>query len=335
VKPSLTTRRQFVAGAAACAFPAFIRKAGAQGLTKLVYQTGWLPQPDKGGLYQAAETGIYKSYGLDVELRPGGPQLNVNQIFLAGQADFVDSDSFRVMNFVNKGFPAVAVAAFGQKSFSALLSHKGAGNDTLADLKGKPILVSTIGQQTYWLWLKAKYGFTDDQIRPHTFSLAPFLVDKTVSTEGFITSEPYASRKAGVDPIVHVLADNGYANYSNVVVTSPKMVSDRADVVQRFVDATSKGWKSYLYGDPKPANDAIKRGNAEMTDDQIAFAIGAMKQSGTALSDDVKRGGIGAMSDAQWKRVYDAMSTAGAESAGIDIRKGYTLQFVNKRVAAV
>ncbi len=331
------TRGQVIAGIAAAtlAVPAFVRRASAQNLTKIVYQTGWLPQPDKGGLYQAAETGIYRAYGLDVELRPGGPQLNVNQIFLAGQADFVDSDSFRVMSFVKGGLPAIAVAAFGQKSFNVLLSHKGVGNDRLADLKGKTILVSTIGQQTYWLWLKAKYGFTDDQVRPHTFSLAPFLVDKAVSTEGFITSEPYESRKAGVDPVVHVLADDGYLNYSNVVVTSPRMVADNPQVVQRFVDATSKGWKSYLYGDPKPANEFIKRGNSDMNDDKIAYAIGAMKQAAIAQSDDVRKGGLGAMSDAQWKRIYDSMSAVGAEVAGLDIRKGYTLQFVNKRTAPV
>ena len=319
--------------AAALAAPAFNRRASAQTLTKLVYQTGWLPQPDKAGLYQAAMTGIYQSAGLDVDLRPGGPQLNVNQIFLAGQADFVDSDSVRVLNFVNQGLPGVAIAAFGQKPFTVILSHRGAGEDTLANLKGKPILVSTTGRQTYWLWLKAKYGFTDDQIHPYTFTMAPFLVDKTLSMEGFLTDEPFEAQKANVDVVVHNLADNGYEAYSNVIVTSPKLIAQSPQIVQKFVDATAKGWASYLHGDPTPANTFIKRGNSQMTDDAIAYARAAMQKAAIFESRDVAKGGLGAMTDAHWSSIYDSMADVGAIPKGLDPRKGYTLQFVNKRVA--
>src|SRR6218665_3048345 len=120
--PTLT-RRSMLAATAALAMPAFVRHARAQVLTKVVYQTGWLPQPDKGGLYQALATGLYKDAGLDVELRSGGPQLNVNQIFLAGKCDFADSDSTRLLSFAKEGLPGVAVAAFGQKPLTVVLSH--------------------------------------------------------------------------------------------------------------------------------------------------------------------------------------------------------------------
>lgn len=221
--------------------PAFVRHAGAQGLTKVVYQTGWLPQPDKGGLYQALATGLYKEAGLDVELRRGGPQLNVSQIFLSGQVDFADSDSLRVLNFVKEGLPGVAVAAFGQKPLTVLLSHPKSGHDTLASLKGQPLLVSTVGRQTYFPWLKAKFGFSDQQARPYTYSLAPFLVDPAMSMEGFITSEPYELRRAGVEPVQHVLADHGYESYSNVMLAQPGLVAKQPELVQRFVNATAKG----------------------------------------------------------------------------------------------
>ena len=46
-----------------------------------------------------------------------------------------------------------------------LLSHPGVGNDTLAALKGKPILIGAAGRTSFWLWLKAKYGYGDEQIR--------------------------------------------------------------------------------------------------------------------------------------------------------------------------
>lgn len=319
-------------GLATLAAPPFIKPASAQALTKVVYQTGWLPQPDKGGLYQALAMGFYKEAGLDVEIRKGGPQLNVAQIFLAGKVDFADSDSLRVLNFVKEGLPGIAVAAFGQKPLNVLLSHPGVGHDKLEALKGQPLLVSTIGRQTYFQWLKAKYGFSDAQAKPYTFSMAPFLADKAVSMEGFVTSEPYEARRAGIEPVVHLLSEHGYQNYSNVMLAQPRLVNEQPELVQRFVDATIKGWHSYLHGDPRPGNELIRQGNPDLTDEKIQYALAAMKRHAIFESDDVKKGGLGAMSDAQWQRIHQTLVAAQALPADLDIKKGYTLRFVNKRV---
>jgi NitT/TauT family transport system substrate-binding protein len=334
---SRVTRGRYLSGLAStvlCA-PSIIRCAAAEGLTKLVYQTAWTPTADDAGMYQAVATGIYKSYGLDVELVAGGPQLNSMQIFFAGKADFVTTDAFRVFEAVQQGLPGVAIAAFYQKSPVVLLSHQDAGNDTLADLKNKPILIAANDRQSHWLWLKAKYGYTDDQARPYTFSMVPFLVDKNLSMQGYITDEPYQLRRQGVQPVVHMLADNGYLDYNNVVLASPRMVAEKKPIVARFVDATIKGWQSYLNGDPKPANDAISRVNPDLPSGLLDYARSAMKHYGLFDSADVRKGGLGAMSDGAWSAMYQMMSRIGALPAGIDVRKGYTLEFVNKRVGSV
>ena len=320
-------------GAAVLAAPAFVRDAHSQTPVKISYQTGWLAQPEHGGLYQALATGLYSAAGLDVDIRKGGPQMNVNTIFLAGNVDFCEFDSYRTFNFVNESLPGVAVASFFQKDPRVLLSHPGVGNDSLAQLKGKPVLVATTGRQTYWQWLKAKYGYSDEQIRPYTFNLAPFLADKTVSMQGYLTSEPFASRQAGVNPVIHLLADSGFDNYPNVMLAAPKMVKERPDVVQRFIDATAKGWETYLHGDPKPGNLLIQKSNPDMSDDKIAYAIDSMKKNGIIETAETKANGIGTMSDARWKRFYDEMVAAGAQPGGLDVKKGYTLQFVNKKRA--
>jgi NitT/TauT family transport system substrate-binding protein len=332
--PAMIRRRTLVAlGAAALAAPAFVRRAAAQGLTKVSYQTGWLAQPEHGGYYQALATGIYRDAGLDVDIRKGGPQLNTNALFLAGSVDFCEFDSFRQLNFVNESLPGVAVAAFFQKDPRILLSHPGVGNDSLPQLKGKPILVATAGRQTYWQWLKTKFGFSDEQIRPYTFNIAPFLADKLVSMQGYITSEPYAARQAGLEPVVHLLADAGFDNYSSVLLASPKMIKEQPALVQRFVDATAKGWESYLHGDPAPGNALIQNANPEMSNDKVAFALDAISKYGIVETAETKSMGIGAMSDERWKRFYDSMVTAGAQPAGLDVKRGYTLQFVNRKRA--
>ncbi|CAN5776473.1 ABC transporter substrate-binding protein [soil metagenome] len=322
-----------LAGSAALAAPPFIRNARAQGLTKISYQTGWLAQAEHGGFYQAQATDIYRQAGLDVDIRKGGPQLNVNSIFLAGNVDFCEFDSFRVLNFAQESLPGVAVAAFFQKDPRVLLSHPGVGNDSLAALKGKPILVATTGRQTYWVWLKTRFNYSDEQIRPYTFNLAPFLADKQMSMQGFITSEPFAAREAGVEPVIHLLADSGFDNYSSVMLTSPKMIQEKPELVQRFIDATAKGWESYLHGDPAPANALIQKNNPDMSKEKLAYAVDVMKKYGIVETPETKTLGIGTMSDARWKRFYDGMAAAGAQPAGLDVKRGYTLQFVNRKRA--
>lgn len=333
---ALPRRRAIVAAAGAAlvaGLPAFHRRANAQGLTKVSFQTGWLAQAEHGGPYQALANGYYKDNGLEVEIRPGGPQVNVMQLFLSGSSDFAEADSFRAFAFAQEKLPAVAVASFFQKDPRILMSHPGAGNDSLASLKGKPLLVATAGRQTYWLWLKSRFGFTDDQLRPYAFSLAPWLVDKQVSVQGYLTSEPFNARKAGVEPVVHLLADQGFDNYQNTLIASPTMVKERAEVVKRFVDATAKGWASYLSGDPAPGNALIKKANPQMPDELLAYAVGAMNKYGIVESADTKAHGIGYMNEARWKKFYDAMVVAGAQPPNVDVKAAYTMQFVGAKRA--
>ncbi len=211
----------------------------------------------------------------------GGPQVNNPQLLAAGQVDFnVGASSFAALNYVQAGVPVVTVAAIFQKDPQVLIAHPGQGNDTLEALKGKPILIAPAARATFWNFLRIRYGYTDDQIRTYTFNMAPFLADKKAIQEGYLTSEPYTLEKAGVKPVVHVLADHGFDSYSTTIECTRKLVETRPDLVQRFVDASIEGWYSYLYGDPAPANALIRRDNPEMTDDLIAYGIAAMRSTG-------------------------------------------------------
>jgi NitT/TauT family transport system substrate-binding protein len=304
----------------------------AQNLDKFVYQTNWRAQAEHGGFYHALATGIYRRYGIDAEIRMGGPQQDPNALLVAGRVDAIMSNSFSGFRYVEENVPFIVVASVMQKDPQVLISHPGMGNDTLPQLRGKPILIGAGGRSSYWPWLRAKFNFTDDQIRPYTFNMAPFLADRTLSQQGFLTSEPFDIRKAGVNPVIHLLAEYGFENYQTTINTSVRMVRERADLLQRFVNASIEGWYGYLKGDPSAANALIKRDNPDMPDDKIAHSISELNKYGIVDSGDSTRLGIGAMTDARWKSFYDAMVGAGVVRAGLDISRAYTLQFVNKRV---
>ena len=295
----------------------------------------WVAEAEYGGYYQALAAGLYAKRGLKVTIRQGGPQVNQMQLMMAGRLDF-NLGGGRAIEFVQQNLPFVAIAAIFQKDPSVLIAHPGQGNDSFAALKGKPILIGAGGRTSYWPFLKAKFGFTDEQARPYTFNMAPFLADKQISQQGFVSSEPYVIMQAGVQPVVHLIADAGFDNYQTTINISKKMVEEKKDVVQRFVNATAEGWAEYMKGGPaiEAANAAIRKDNPDMTEDKMAYALKVMNERGIVKSGDALKLGIGAMTDERWKRFYETMTAAGAFPAGIDYKKAYSLEFVNKGIGA-
>ena len=69
-----------------------------------------------------------------------------------------------------------------------------------------------------------------------------------------------------------------------------------------------------------------------MTDALLAYSIAKMKEFGIVDSGDSVKLGIGAMTDARMKSFFDKMVRVGVVKAGLDYKRAYTLQFVNKGV---
>jgi NitT/TauT family transport system substrate-binding protein len=300
--------------------------------TKVTFVTDWKAQAEHGGFYQAVATGLYAMAGLEVTIKQGGPAVNTPQLIAAGAVDFaMGSNHFQPLNLVAAGADAVAVAAIFQKDPQVLITHPRKDIKSIADMKGKPIMISDATVSTWWIWTKARYGFKDAQIRKYTFNLAPFLTDKKAIQQGYVSSEPYTIEKEGkIKPKIFLLADYGYPGYANFILARGKDVRDKPEIVKAFVEASIDGWASYLTGDPKPANDLIKRDNPEMSDDIIAQAIAQFRTRGMIQGGDAAKLGIGAMTDARWKTFFDLMKANKVFDAKLDYKKAYTLAFVGK-----
>ncbi len=301
-------------------------------LTKVTFVSDWRAQAEHGGFYQALATGLYKKAGLEVTIKQGGPAVNTPQLIAAGAVDFaMGSNSFQPLNLVAAEGDAVAVAAIFQKDPQVLITHDRKDVTSIADMKGKAIMISDATVSTWWIWAKARYKFDDKQIRKYTFNLAPFLTDANAIQQGYVTSEPFTIETEGkIKPQVFLLADYGYPGYSNFIMARGADVRDRPQIVQAFVDASIDGWNSYLSGDPAPANALIKKDNPEMTDAIIANAIAQMRGRGMVQGGDAATLGVGAMTDERWKTFFDMMKEAKVYDDKVDVAKAYTLAFVNK-----
>jgi NitT/TauT family transport system substrate-binding protein len=306
--------------------------AEGEELTPLSFGTNWYAQAEHGGFYQAVATGIYAEHGLDVTIKMGGPQVNGTQLLMGGAVDFFMGYASDAIRAVGEGIPKITVAAIFQKDPQILIAHPNQGVDSLEDLKGRKVFISSAASVTYWPFLAAKFGFTDDQKGVYNFDPRPFLEDPTSAQQGYLTAEPLSIRDmGGFDPVVFLLADYGYSPYSTTIETKRELVETNPDQVQRFVDASIKGWYSYL-DDPAPGNELIKQDNPEMSDEQLAYSAEKLQEYGIVISGEAETLGIGAMTDERWQDFFNTMVEAGALDASIDHTQAYTLDFVNKGV---
>ena len=315
-------RRVFAAGLLA------LGAAGsAQAQEQFTYMTNWYAQAEHGGFYQAVATGIYKKLGLDVTIKMGGPQVNIMQIMAAGQTECVmGSSDLQMMQVRESGVPVVTVAAIFQKDPQVLIAHEDV--KSFEQMKGKTILIAQSANRGYWPWVKAKFGLTDEQTRPYTFNIQPFVADKNTVQQGYLTSEPYAIQKAGVKANTLMFSDYGYPAYATTITCMDKTVKERAKAVAAFVRGSAEGWKSYL-ADPAPGNALIKKDNPNMTDDQLAYSVAKLKETGMVLGGDAAKLGVGVMTEARLKASLDFLASAKLlDPSKVDLSTAFPTSFV-------
>jgi NitT/TauT family transport system substrate-binding protein len=296
--------------------------------TKIIFGSNWYAQSEHGGYYQALAEGIYKRYNLDVEIKMGGPQVNVLQLLLAGKYDLAMGDDLQTLKAVEQNLPLVTIATTFQRSPTVLIAHP--GPKKLEDLKGHTLFIGQASETTFWPWLKAKYGFTEAQKKPYTFSVQPFLVDKNSATQGYLASEPFTiQRQTGTAPTVFLLGDYGYPPYAQTIVTTRKALAEKKDAMKRFLQASAEGWKSYLKN-PAPANALIRQANPQMTQDLLDYGSNALRRSGLVDGGDAKTKSLLTMTDARWKATRDFMVEQKLMGAGVDVHQAYTTELVDQ-----
>ena len=303
---------------------------------RVVFATNWKAQAAHGGFYQALADGTYARYGLEVEIRPGGPQVNNRPLLPAGRIDFLMTGNLlHSFDNVKNGVPTVVVASMFQKDPQALFAHPGGAIRDFADLARAPVAwIAKDAQFTWWQWLKAEHGFRDAQLRPYAYNLGPFLADPRSIQQGYAVEEPISiERQGGFRPLTFLLADHGFSTYSTLIEAREETVRTRPELVQRFVDASITGWVNYLYGDRRAGDALILRDNPDMRPETIAGSVALMKELGIVDSGDARTLGIGAMRPERVRDFLDKMVRAGLYRPGeVDPARAVTTRFVNRGV---
>ena len=301
-------------------------------LIEIKFATDWKAQAEQGGFYQALASGLYEKNGLKVKIIQGSANVNVPRLIASNSVEFgIGSNSFIPLNMAVNDIPGKAVMAIFQKDPQIIMTHPDSEVSSLEDMKGLPIMISDASIGAFWLWLKSKYGFTDNQVRKKTFSLAPFLSNKSSIQQGYLTSEPFlVEREAGFTPNIFLLADFGYPSYGAMVLASSKVIKNNPEIVKAFVDASIEGWRQYIYEDPSLGNELIMLENSEMKEDILLQAIKKIRNYELVSNENSKGLDIGSMTDAKWESFFKTMSSNGVYDESLSWRQAFTLDFINQ-----
>lgn len=283
--------------------------SGAAAATKVGIQLNWKPEPQFGGFYAAQLNGAYTRHNLDVNVVAGGVGAPTVQMVGNGQIEFgiVSADELLIAR--SRGNNVVALFAVYQTCPQGLMVRASRGLKEIGDIFKQPGTVAIESGLPYAMLLKRRYGFDRVKVVPSPGgSLSIFLSDPDFAQQCFVTSEPIAARKAGVEPRTFLVADAGYNPYTTVLVTREEYLKKHPEVVKSVVAAVREGWEAYLKD--SAATDALMHKlNPGMAPE--TFTAAAEAQRPLIETEETRAHGLGYMSKERWTALADQLVELG------------------------
>ena len=248
------------------ALAAFAASAHAE---KVTLQLKWVTQSQFAGYYVAQEKGYYKAAGLDVVIKPGGPDIAPEQIIAGGGADVIVDWMPAALASREKGNKLVNIAQPFKHSGLMLTCRKETGIKVPADLEGKTLGVWFFGNEYPFLSWMAKLGLkTDSDIKvlKQGFNVDPLLQKQADCISTMTYNEYHQVLEAGVkadDLVVFKYEDQGVATLEDGLYVEEDKLKDPAFVatMAKFVKASMMGWND-MAKDPKGAVAAVLKNDA-------------------------------------------------------------------------
>jgi NitT/TauT family transport system substrate-binding protein len=239
-----------------CAFALLGGTASAA--DKLTIQLKWVTQAQFAGYYVAQAKGFYKDAGLDVTIKPGGPDIDPSQVLAGGGADVVVEWMPAALAAREKGVPEVNIAQVFQRSGLELTCRRDSGVRTPADFKGKTLGVWFSGNEYPFLSWMSKLGYQTTggpdgvTVLKQGFNVDPLLQKQAACISTMTYNEYWQLIEAGMTPsqlVVFKYEDEGVATLEDGLYSTESRIKDPVtrDRLARFVRASLRGW-TYAIG---------------------------------------------------------------------------------------
>ena len=228
-----------------------IGSASAQ--DKMTLQLKWVTQAQFAGYYVAKDKGFYKEVGLDVTVKPGGPDVNPSQVIAGGGADVIVDWMPSALATREKGVPLINIAQIFQRSGMMLTCRVDSGIKAPTDFKGRKLGVWFAGNEYPFLAWMAKLGYKTNggadgvTVLKQGFNVDPLLQKQADCISTMTYNEYWQLIEAGMTPeqlIVFKYEDQGVATLEDGLYSTEKLTADTASAAKlaRLLKASLKGW---------------------------------------------------------------------------------------------
>ena len=297
---------------------------------QVVFMAGFKPQANLPfvAAYVAQENGYFAEQGLEVDIRHASTGEHL-KLLLSGDVHFTTAAATSVLKRrSDPGAPIVAIALFGQKGEQGYMALADSGIRDLADWEGKIFGYKISVPPDYLAMIKSE-GVNRSKIQEVRVGFDP-----RVLTEGqvdvlavFKSNEPDTVRRLGFDVVVWDPADFGVPTMGLTYITLSETAESDPDLVTRFLRATMKGLE-YALNNPDETVDIVMKFAPEENPEHQAFMLRTELQD--AVGDATRRAGLGAMTDAQWKALYDHLLEFEAIPQPFDYQTAFTTRFLEE-----
>lgn len=287
-------------------------KASADGLDRVTLMLNWYPESEHGGFYAADVLGIFEKYGIDVEIRPGGPTAPVVQELVTGRTQFALGNADDVLLFRQQGAEVVALMATLQSTPRCILVNRESGVTDMEGLSGMT-LQANVGRP--FLDFMKQAGLLENvQIVPYSGSLTKVVTDPKTAIQAYSFAEPLMAEEQGISVNLLMLSEIGFNPYATCLISNVEYVGENPDLVRRMAAACREGWQRYLE-DPAETNKVILAANEHgMT--EAALNFGAEKMRSLVIPEGSSPEQIGAMDRARWAELISQFESLDLLDAG-------------------
>lgn len=276
-------------------FPLF---CGAASLEKIKLTLNWKAEPEFGGFFEALEKGFYKDQGFDVEILEGGSGTPTPQMLMNDKVDLaiVSSEELLLQNDRDPARKMVGLFSAFEKSPYMIMAHEDQNYKNLGDVFANPAQqISMQKGLPYVDYLLNKFKPVQAQIVPYSGGIALFSQNKKLAQQGFIFAEALQAERAGLKVKTWLVADVGFNPYLVMLAVSEKNLKTNPDKYAKFVQATRKGWESYLKN-AQATNIILNKKNPSMKLDVMTASMDKIK----SLTQFPKNLLYGQMNDIRW-----------------------------------
>jgi len=291
--------------------------------TEVTVQLKWYHQAQFAGFYAADQNGYYAAEGLSVNFIEGGPEVDVPNSVLDGTAQFAVGAADTLIVSRSEGKPLGAIAAVFRRNPLVLFTMVDSNITRPQDFIGKRLRLTPF-QRSFFTTMMDRVGISSDQYTVVCCELEPFFSGDIDGSSGYLTNEVLAAQEAGYKLNIIYPDDYGVHFYADTIFTTDNFITNKPDLVTRFLRATLKGWRWAIENPEDAGLLALNYDPTLSADLQVAQMLAGIPLIHTGEDQ------IGWMRSDVWQGMIGSLLEQGNLTESVELDEVYTMEFLQQ-----